>query len=118
MSPVYNYASSEMMSFSWVSPDLLFLQRNALSGSIPGPLSNWTSARRAYFHENDFTGSLESLCGYGLDDLFSDCEEVDCPCCTYCCSGTECQWTGIGRETGEAPVAPLKTKLDRAPGNL
>ena len=98
--------------------DTLGLERNRLSGTIPVSLagipeirhigidhnffsgnipSSWSSAggelEKIALNDNDFTGAIPpEWCG--IDAYVSaDCQEIDCPCCTQCCtdSETECQ---------------------------
>ena len=99
--------------------DALFLQRNMFSGLIPDSIgSGWTATKLAYFHGNELTGSLVTLCeNVDKVDVFADCAEVDCPCCSHCCDNEGvCTWTGVGEEKGEAPIAPFRAKRSRAPG--
>ena len=81
------------------------LHRNLLSGTIPNEIANsWESAFLIYLHENNLNGNLTGFCDNPrLIDLFADCDDdVTCPCCNYCCTSSNCVWTGYGEEgTGE-----------------
>jgi hypothetical protein len=68
--------------------DLRFLGvSTAMTGALPTELGLLSSLQEAELHRTSFTGSVnETLCNISsLSVLWADCEEVECPCCTYCC---------------------------------
>ena len=85
---------SEMGSL--VDLQILELNRNPITGSIPAELSNLVELRHADFSFTDLTEGPENLCSLERLTVYSaDCysrqmpkieQEVDCPCCTLCCS--------------------------------
>ena len=78
---------------------VLSVYDNLMTGTLPSELGqlNWMSAMSLY--GNSFTGSLnDTVCGLSeLSILETDCDEVDCPCCTLCCYGEpyECEDTEV-----------------------
>ena len=78
---------------------VLSVYDNLMTGTLPSELGqlNWMSAMSIY--GNSFTGSLnDTVCGLSeLSILETDCDEVDCPCCTLCCYGEpyECEDTEV-----------------------
>jgi len=65
---------------------------NSLTGLIPSELGLLTNLEWLYLYGNSLTGTLPNeVCalrndnGGNLDRLYADCEEVTCPCCTFCC---------------------------------
>jgi hypothetical protein len=78
------------------------LEDNLLQGTIPSAFGNWTAMNRTYLDHNDFSGTIpESICDLHLFGLVTDCNELECSCCTRCCQGDECKWTGIGASPGK-----------------
>jgi hypothetical protein len=79
----------------------LLLNRNKLSGSIPSQLSNLKSLKVLLLDGNDITGSARAICDAPMEILHfvADCypsqdgsgPEVDCRCCTVCCSDDDPQ---------------------------
>jgi len=69
----------------------LELHGNLLTGTIPSELGHLSSLKRLSIHRNGFTGSVnDTLCnlnGSDYDLLETDCDEVACSCCTWCCYG-------------------------------
>jgi len=70
----------------------LYLYLNSLTGSIPSELGLLTNLEYLILHYNSLTGTMPNeVCALrndnvgNLDTLVADCEEVTCPCCTYCC---------------------------------
>ncbi|KAG7345697.1 RHS repeat-associated core domain containing protein [Nitzschia inconspicua] len=61
---------------------------NSLSGSLPEQLSNLFNLEMLYVDGNDFGPPVPlGVCRLvTLRDFWSDCEEVECVCCTTCCS--------------------------------
>lgn len=73
----------------------LFSDGNDLTGQIPDTFSNLTALEELRLEENDLTGGAGALCGLNLGVFWADClgqrlpereAELECPCCTYCCS--------------------------------
>jgi len=65
---------------------------NQLTGTIPSELGRLSMLTYFPFHTNKFTGSVnEVFCGRAefFDQLEADCDEVECPCCTYCYNSTD-----------------------------
>ena len=60
---------------------------NRMTGSLPSELGQLRLVEGIYINGNSFTGSLnDTVCVVsGLVELHADCDEVDCPCCTFCC---------------------------------
>jgi len=80
--------------------EYLHLYSNSLTGSIPSELGLLTKLYWLYLHDNALTGTVPNeVCalrndnGGNLRVLYADCEEVTCPCCTYCCNdGVDCSF--------------------------
>jgi Leucine-rich repeat (LRR) protein len=81
----------------------LFLNENQLVGEVPASFSNLQKLRTLLLNANSLTGSTTSVCAPSLPQLnifIGDCidpslvgtpgfvqdDELDCPCCTKCCS--------------------------------
>jgi hypothetical protein len=69
----------------------LYLDSNQLSGTIPGiQQGQLPNMDELLLQDNDLTGSMPaSICANlqldeGLQDLWVDCEQVVCSCCTQC----------------------------------
>ena len=62
--------------------------RNFMSGTLPTELGQLRALEAVYLQMNSFTGSMNNtLCSLpGVAALEADCGEVECPCCTSCCS--------------------------------
>ena len=69
----------------------LKLRSNSFTGSLPSELDQLSSLRHLDVAENSLLGWInEEVCGLpGLSRVAADCEEVDCPCCTVCCTDGE-----------------------------
>jgi hypothetical protein len=87
---------------SLTSLTALWLQNNALTGAFPSSLVSLTSLNDLTLYNNNITGSIP-FCDF--EYLEADCNEVDCPCCKYCCPTGG--WNGIP----EIPKA-RKTRCD------
>jgi hypothetical protein len=66
-------------------------EETSLSGELPESLGDLVSLEWAHLQLNSFDGAIpEALCQVPtLVDLRADCEgpgNVDCSCCTQCCS--------------------------------
>jgi len=70
-------------------PNLQYLsiERNSFTGTLPADLGNIIPLDNFNFYGNSFTGSVDQFfCGgFRWELLSADCDEVECPCCTYCC---------------------------------
>ena len=75
-------------SWSTEMPGLqeLWLSKNILTGTIPSELG-LLSLGNFSFYANALSGSVDQIfCGATvLPRLKADCEEVECPCCMFCC---------------------------------
>jgi Leucine-rich repeat (LRR) protein len=75
---------------------MLFLRDNLLTGTIPAEMSRLDKVNVLTLDSNSLTGSmpLEACKVFNRTQptIFIDCDEVSCPCCTYCCrDGEECE---------------------------
>jgi Leucine-rich repeat (LRR) protein len=63
------------------------LDGNQLEGRIPSGLSRVSTLEILKLESNGFIGSMpDGICDLPLlDELYADCDKVDCPCCTNCC---------------------------------
>jgi hypothetical protein len=71
----------------WTALTTFSVYQNAMSGTVPASIGNWSLIRIAYFDGNQFTGTMPNgICPYiqNGDDLFADCMEITCSCCTRC----------------------------------
>merc|ERR1712238_32619 len=60
---------------------------NMLSGTVPSELANLQSLETLYIDSNNFEAPLPTnICLLNLEEFWSDCEAVQCRCCTKCCS--------------------------------
>ena len=60
---------------------------NFLTGSLPTELSNLAALELLYVDSNDLGPPLPGgICELNLVEFWSDCEEIQCLCCTTCCS--------------------------------
>ena len=74
---------------------VLHAQGNHLTGSIPEELSNMVALKHADFSYNLLSDGAANLCGVNFIRYLTDCwyqrfpaipKEIDCPCCSLCCS--------------------------------
>jgi len=65
----------------------VMLGLNFFTGTIPPELGAIEPLTGFEVQANSFTGSVEQFfCGgFQWDELWADCDEVECSCCTYCC---------------------------------
>lgn len=57
-------------------------------GRIPISISSWLEMDRLFLGKTNLSGKVpDSLCP---TDLWADCADVDCPCCTHCCDSGIC----------------------------
>ena len=75
------------------------LTGNRLAGNLPNSISNLRQLRVFRIDENDLTGEVPPrLCAifdFTEPVAYADCEEISCPCCSYCCvdgEGCTCQF--------------------------
>jgi Leucine rich repeat len=60
---------------------------NSFTGTLPQELSNAKSLQYLYVDSNDLRAPLPTdICLLNLEEFWSDCEEIQCVCCTSCCS--------------------------------
>ena len=60
---------------------------NMLTGIVPSVLASLQSLEMLYIDSNNFEGPLSTgICLLNLDEFWSDCEAIQCTCCTKCCS--------------------------------
>jgi len=65
----------------------LSLFNNLLTGTIPAELSNIKGLKKLYTDSNYFKAPLPTgVCLLDVDEFWGDCEEIQCICCTTCCS--------------------------------
>ena len=65
----------------------LSLFDNTLSGEIPPEISELRNLEMLYIDSNNFETPLPTgVCLLNLQEFWSNCEEVQCTCCTTCCS--------------------------------
>jgi hypothetical protein len=91
---------------SWLGSSLsllriLLLNDNGFNGTVPDSFALLGNLNVLRLDSTDLTGSVPSeVCGTFNEThptLFADCEEINCPCCTYCCnddSGCTCVHEG------------------------
>ena len=102
----------ERLDLSWTALDgqippslgnALSLQRinlvgTSINGPVPSELGNLIQLEDLQLAKTRVTGSMPTaICALGLQELWADCDKVECPCCTYCCySGNieYCQYIG------------------------
>jgi Leucine-rich repeat (LRR) protein len=60
---------------------------NLFTGTLPVEIADLQSLQLLYADSNDFRAPLPTdICLLNLDEFWSDCEEIQCVCCTTCCS--------------------------------
>ena len=74
------------------SLEVLWVHTNSLQGTIPTELGLLTSLQGLGVYRNSLEGAvpnevcvLRDINGGSLEELYADCEEVECTCCTVCC---------------------------------
>lgn len=70
----------------------LLLKDNHLNGIIPESMAYLTNLDTVVIDKNDLMGGASNLCPLKLKALtvfISDCNEVNCTCCTLCCSDAQ-----------------------------
>jgi hypothetical protein len=75
---------------------MMFLRDNFLRGPIPAEISRIDKVNVLTLDANSLTGSMPveacNVFNRTKPAIFIDCDEVSCPCCTYCCrDGEECK---------------------------
>ena len=69
-----------------ISLQRISLVSTGVSGLIPSELGSLSNLKELLLVKTDLAGSIpEALCDFDLDELWADCDAVDCPCCNYCC---------------------------------
>jgi Leucine-rich repeat (LRR) protein len=67
---------------------------NLFTGTIPGELQSWAQIEEFQIQDNGFTGELPGdLCrAFAVlgTNVYAECEEITCTCCTFCCSDEVC----------------------------
>jgi hypothetical protein len=67
----------------------LSLFNNILTGTVPAGLSGIESLKMLYIDSNNLEGPLPAeVCLLKMDEFWGDCEEIQCTCCTTCCSNS------------------------------
>ena len=81
---------------------ILYVKDNLLTGTLPSHLSQMSVLEQLWLSLNLFTGSMDDdLCLLtNLMHLESDCEEVNCPCCTTCSYSNDNQCQHVSAEKG------------------
>ena len=60
---------------------------NQFTGVLPNTLGDLDSLQLLYADSNDLRGPFPTdLCLLNLQQFWADCEEIQCVCCTTCCS--------------------------------
>ena len=79
----------------------LNLSSNNLSGTLPETIADISRLAVARLERNDLTGVVPDIICEVWDEYFTaayaDCDEIDCPCCRYCCTdgeGCVCRYEG------------------------
>lgn len=71
---------------SLVNLEALIVNGNLFFGEIPDSLSTLIKLKKIRFDNNNFSGIIpESFCKQPVL-LYGDCKEIECPCCTFCCT--------------------------------
>ncbi|GKY92030.1 hypothetical protein MPSEU_000174600 [Mayamaea pseudoterrestris] len=71
----------------------LFLNRNLITGSVPWELMYMKKLSIFMIDQNELGGSDAAVCGDNkpptLTNFVADCNELQCDCCTKCCTSDE-----------------------------
>jgi Leucine-rich repeat (LRR) protein len=105
--------SSSLFFFHTVSFDVA---SNSFTGTIPADYKNWVSMQNIHFERNSLSGVVppavclstalleqqqlvqqlqpppqqqQQVLLLSKVEVYADCEEVECPCCTHCCTDRE-----------------------------
>ena len=77
----------------------LSLNGNLLSGPVPTTFENLGGIRALFLQSNNIRGTMPSsaceLFNVTLPSIYIDCEEINCPCCNFCCIdeiGCDCRY--------------------------
>ena len=83
----WSYSFETHMSSCSVLLAGLSLFDNFFSGTIPSELSRLQNLQLIYVDDNDLVGPLpDDICQLDFEEFWSDCQEIQCTCCTTCCS--------------------------------
>jgi hypothetical protein len=82
----------------WTSLTRFDVGVNEFTGTVPTEVSKWTSINSVSIKYNMLNGTLpafgNNFCpknGTGpTGDLWANCEEIVCDCCSFCCANDEC----------------------------
>lgn len=81
------------LSFSFLIPEVLYLQENDLEGTIPTTIGRLDHLKSFRLYKNQFEGTVPvGVCNlvdhYGLEFLAADCADeggtIQCSCCHEC----------------------------------
>lgn len=70
----------------------LLLKHNSLTGSLPTELGRLVNLDVLLLEQNNFVGNADGICQSSAEvqNFVADCdEEIECDCCTSCCSDGE-----------------------------
>jgi Leucine rich repeat/Leucine Rich Repeat len=81
----FNDLNGTLPSVLWEHPQLhfLLLNRNQFSGSLPSGISD-TQLQLLALDKNNITGDFSEVCTLNAVNVFTDCGEIICNCCTCC----------------------------------
>jgi Leucine-rich repeat (LRR) protein len=81
---------------------VLSLYNNTLSGQLPSEINALTQMTSLFVALTGLTGDVTKLCAQIADNadlspsFQADCDEIICPCCTFCCSPyEECDFVSV-----------------------
>jgi Leucine-rich repeat (LRR) protein len=88
---------------------VLKLDHNALTGNLPVSFDKFTRLNFLSLQSNSLSGTVPSsvcsLFNKTLPSIFVDCDQLNCPCCNYCCtdndsssSSCECRYVDTSQE--------------------
>jgi hypothetical protein len=76
----------------------LDFSNNQMEGTIPTSLLRLTKLTDLRLYNNGFNGTSFPFCDnngvnqtspFNFTNLVTDCDQLDCPCCTHCCGGDD-----------------------------
>lgn len=84
---------------------VLLLDHNRLSGQVPATFVKLSSLNQLRLDNNDLTGTMPvDVCrvfNKTLPAVYVDCDELECPCCSFCCrdgGGCQCRYKDTTEE--------------------